>query len=108
MQTTINTTFKEALALYISALQSHVDEYFKTNYPRTFNTELHPKYEFSEGKKWVKVIRKDASSRSVFCFIDPETGDIYKPAGWNAPAKGIRSNIHAVNPPLDAGALYRY
>lgn len=30
---------------------------------------------------------------SAFCFVELETGDIYKAAGWKAPAKGVRGNI---------------
>jgi hypothetical protein len=28
-------------------------------------------------------------SRSVHCFIDKQTGQIYKSASWKAPAKGV-------------------
>jgi hypothetical protein len=30
---------------------------------------------------------------SIHAFIDIATGDIFKPAGWKAPAKGARGNI---------------
>ena len=30
---------------------------------------------------------------SVYCFIDKLTGDIFKPAGWRAPAKGARGSV---------------
>lgn len=32
---------------------------------------------------------------STYCFIDRATGDIYKPASYKAPAKGIRGNLFA-------------
>lgn len=41
----------------------------------------------------------------IFCFIDKETGDIYKPAGTKAPAKGARGNIDGFRP-LDGSQLY--
>jgi len=34
---------------------------------------------------------------SIHAFIDIETGDIFKPAGWKAPAKGARGNIRDQN-----------
>ena len=30
---------------------------------------------------------------SVHAFIDRETGDVYKPAGWAKPAKHVRYNL---------------
>ena len=34
---------------------------------------------------------------SIHAFIDIATGDIFKPAGWKAPAKGARGNIRDQN-----------
>lgn len=31
--------------------------------------------------------------RSVHCFVDNLTGDVFKAAGWKAPAKGARYNL---------------
>lgn len=33
------------------------------------------------------------NQRSVHCFIDKATGDVYKAAGWKAPAPHVRGNI---------------
>ena len=40
------------------------------------------------GRKYFKLIQ----DRSVFCFIDKD-GNVYKPASWKAPAKGVRFHI---------------
>lgn len=106
-QTTITPEFDLYLTDYLKAVQEYTDNDFQTNYPNLYNTDLHPKYEAVIGKRWVKVVRKDAASKSVFCFIDPVNGDIYKAATWNNPAKGVRINIHAVNRPVHGGQLYR-
>ncbi len=52
-------------------------------------------YEFviEEGKKYYKVIMIANGSRSVHCFVDKQTGDVYKSASWKSPAKGIRYNL---------------
>lgn len=52
-------------------------------------------YEFviEEGKKYYKVIMIANGSRSVHCFVDKNTGDVYKSASWKSPAKGIRYNL---------------
>ena len=41
-----------------------------------------------EGKKYIKIIRNGA----VHAFIDSDL-NVYKPASWNSPAKGIRYNL---------------
>lgn len=68
---------------------------------------------YSEGPKYIKVwerpIDRRPMSGSIYCFIDAQ-GNIYKPAGTNAPAKGIRGTIDTVNPDLldgSGGWLYR-
>ena len=63
---------------------------------------------YEVAKKYIKVYRLDVvngeirDGRSVFMFIDKETGAIYKPASWKAPAKGIRFYIESLaeNPEL--------
>lgn len=45
------------------------------------------------GRKYVKLVSNQGSSRSVWCFVDLTTGNIYKPASWKAPAKHSRGNI---------------
>ncbi len=53
-------------------------------------------------KKYIKVWRYDVyngevrEGRSIFMFIDKETGAVYKPANYKAPAKGIRFYIDSL------------
>lgn len=55
------------------------------------------------GRKYAKIVRTERNtdtgmlneySRSVAAFVDMKTGDIYKPANWKSPAKGIRGNVN--------------
>ena len=60
------------------------------------------KFVVKTGKRYYKIIQQEfetwEKSRyygqyrdgSVHCFVDKETGDVYKPASWSAPAKHIR------------------
>lgn len=46
------------------------------------------------GKKYIRIVKNEQSgSRSVYAFVDAQTGNIYKPANWNSPAKHIRGNL---------------
>ncbi len=64
------------------------------------------KYIYETGRKYFKVVRVEDEYKSndehrcVEAFIDRQTGDIYKPAGWNKPAKGVRFNL------LDQDSLF--
>ena len=54
---------------------------------------LRDQFEIHEGRKYIKVISRSGDNRRVHSFIDKKTGDLYKAASWNAPAKGARYNI---------------
>lgn len=77
---------------FIQQLQSMYDEHYRVN----FTMLKRPDILYSEGKKFIKVITS-GSQQSVYCFVDKITGDIYKAAGWNVPAKGIRGSIYNVD-----------
>ena len=36
------------------------------------------------------------SAGSVHCFIDKQTGEVYKPASWKAPAKHVRFDLRLI------------
>ena len=57
------------------------------------------KFRYYEGKKYLKVVREEFDTfqgrnkwrdTTVHAFIDRNTGDVYKPASWKAPAKHVR------------------
>jgi hypothetical protein len=53
-------------------------------------------FTFESGRKYHKVIMNAAGSRSVHCFIDKKTGQIYKSASWKSPAKGVRYDFRII------------
>ncbi len=61
-------------------------------------------YEFiiESGRKYHKVIMVidngagRSPSRSVYCFIDKKTGEIYKSSSWKSPAKGVRYDLRII------------
>jgi len=54
-------------------------------------------YQIETGKKYHKVIFVDGGGqRSVHCFIDKNTGEVYKSATWKSPAKGVRYDLRMI------------
>ena len=83
------------------ALIEQVNDLWKVNSIENnsdFRTVLH----YQVAKKYIKVYRIDVyqgkirEGRSVFMFIDKETGYVYKPASYKAPAKGIRFHLESL------------
>ena len=67
------------------------------------------KFVYKTGKKFHKVYfleYQDANeyynrkagykAGSVHCFIDKQTGEVYKPASWKAPAKHVRFDLRLI------------
>ena len=48
------------------------------------------------GKKYHKIVMNARGSRSVHCFIDKQTGEVYKSASWKSPAKGVRYDLRII------------
>ena len=54
-------------------------------------------YVIESGKKYHKVIMVNGGGgRSVHCFVDKKTGEVYKSASWKAPAKGVRYDLRLI------------
>ena len=70
--------------------------YLKTNPTMMENGTLNPKLTLEKGPRYVRVVAESTGplSRSAWAFVDKTTGNILKPAGWKAPAKGARGSIY--------------
>jgi hypothetical protein len=84
-----NEDFNKKLDSHLKGIEKIHADYRKRN----GFTHGEPKFSAQHGKKYVKIVRDDGQ-RSVHSFIDKTTGDVLKPASWNAPAKHARGNIH--------------
>ena len=63
------------------------------------------KFEVREGRKYYKVVQSEFETwngskyyqqyrdSSVHSFVDKETGEVFKPASWNRPAKHVRFDM---------------
>jgi hypothetical protein len=66
------------------------------------NGECNYSYVIESGRKYHKIIMVIDNgpgrhvSRSVHCFIDKETGQVYKSASWKSPAKNVRYDLRLI------------
>jgi hypothetical protein len=106
----MTTRTKEEIAarleFFVAALQDHCQKLNNVTFYK-------PVIGIMAGKKNWRITRADlitegacagmTQSKCVHCFVDMETGDIYKAAGWKAPAKGVRGNIFDDNFSINKG-----
>ena len=74
---------------FITFLQDKVD----THYEKMGFVHQKTTFEYTVGRKYIRVITNSGSQRSVYCFVDNTTGDIYKASGWKGVAKRVRGHI---------------
>ena len=83
------------------ALLEQVNNRFKVDSIES-GRSFYPRLSYTVAKKYIKVnqgrVNSDGSyeTEGVFMFIDKETGAVYKPASYKAPAKGIRFFIESL------------
>ena len=62
-------------------------------------------FKIKTGKKFYKIVqmnfdtfhnRNDYREGSVLAFVDKQTGQVYKPASWAAPAKHVRYDLRII------------
>ena len=70
-----------------------LSDMYKVYYETMFSAAFAATFSAETGRKYIRIVITNHSQRSVYCFIERETGNILKDAGWKAPAKGARGNI---------------
>ena len=87
--------FEERLADFIKKWQDVIYTNWKAQFD---NDKFFKPLEVKKGRKYCKIV----SDNSVCAFVDMNTGDVYKPAGWKAPAKHVRGNIFSTDNGMEA------
>tara|TARA_B100001057_G_scaffold492536_1_gene585112 strand:- start:525 stop:956 length:432 start_codon:yes stop_codon:yes gene_type:complete len=78
------------------------DSYLQERINKIENNEECIVFSISSGKKYFKIIQNDYrngkyESAGVHAFVDKNTGEVYKPASWRAPAKHVRFDMRDQN-----------
>lgn len=69
-------------------------------YYKDYSGRIKKDFVVEEGRKYYKIVNGYVNEenglleqRGVHAFVDKENGDLYKPASWRSPAKGVRANM---------------
>ena len=95
-------TLPELVNQWTQDLCEALEEDYVRSYP---NSDHILEFRFEEGRKYYKincyeVKKEDESERlsnGVHAFVDKKTGEVYKPASWRGPAKGVRYDLRIIN-----------
>jgi hypothetical protein len=80
-----------ALVEMLKKLESNVEAYYAGH---GWSEPTDAKRGVTFGEKWDKVwVMRNGERASIICFIDADTGEVYKPAGVNKPYPKVRANI---------------
>ena len=64
------------------------------DYDRQYKNSSQPcKFSITTGRKYHKILDRKGS---VHAFVNKETGEVFKPASWNAPAKHVRYDLRRI------------
>ena len=110
VQTYADTITKNYREYHIRTLKGNLSG----NYPEYAREQLDAiengtanlmKFKVKTGKKYYKIVqmefdtyqnRNEYREGSVHAFVDKQTGQVYKPASWQAPAKHVRFDLRII------------
>ena len=65
------------------------------DYDRQYKNSSQPcKFSITTGRKYHKILDRKGS---VHAFVNKQTGEVFKPASWNAPAQHVRYDLRVIN-----------
>ena len=66
----------------------------EADYDRRYPNSSDPvTFRMESGRKYWKIMQNHGG---VHAFIDKKTGEVYKPASWRGPAKGVRYDLRII------------
>jgi len=66
----------------------------EVDYDKSYPNSSDPvRFSIESGRKYWKIMQNHGG---VHAFIDKKTGQVYKPASWRGPAKGVRYDLRII------------
>jgi hypothetical protein len=83
------------MTMLSDSIKSLIHEYVYILDTKAIECHSNTRFDYVIGRKYVKIVDYDmrtGTHKSAHAFVDFD-GNVYKAAGWNSPAKGIRYNL---------------
>ena len=87
---TARATIKANVLKYTALLCKSLEDNYNRKHTNRAGS-LH--YSIRTGRKYHKIVEGEGSAHA---FVDKNTGEVYKPASWSAPAKGVRFDLRII------------
>ena len=93
-------TLSEKIEKWVYEYCGSLDENYQLSYP---NSHSNIEFKMQLGRKYWKILQHNIDadgihfSESVHAFVDKNTGEVYKPASYKAPAKGVRYDLRSIH-----------
>lgn len=82
-----------ALVNFVDKVKDATNKHFTENFNNNWLSDV----SIESGRKYARVYIMSGidsiDNKRIFAFVDVNTGDIFKPATWRAPAKHARGNV---------------
>ena len=86
-----NLTLSEKVEKWVWQLCRALEADYDRRYP---NSSDPVRFSVELGRKYWKI---NQSNGGVHAFVDRKTGQVYKPASWRGPAKGVRYDLRIIS-----------
>ncbi len=86
-----NLTLSEKVEKWVWQLCRALEADYDRRYP---NSSQPVRFSVELGRKYWKI---NQSNGGVHAFVDRKTGQVYKPASWRGPAKGVRYDLRIIS-----------
>ena len=86
-----NLTLSEKVEKWVWQLCRALEADYDRRYP---NSSQPVRFSVELGRKYWKINQIDGG---VHAFVDRKTGQVYKPASWRGPAKGVRYDLRIIS-----------
>ena len=90
----VELTYQRSIPEMVLDWTEQLVAYLQADYDRQYTHNANPcKFSVKTGRKYHKIVNRNAE---VHAFVDKQTGQVFKPASYKAPAKHVRYDLRLI------------